>query len=287
MDGGIVTVITAGLIKELREKTGVGMAKCKQALTEASGDLEQAVVILRKAGMASAAKKEGREVKEGAIGFAENESTLALVEVNSETDFVANNEIFQDFLQAMANEVLNSKPASAEALSGQQYSGDPELTVDQYRSIIIQKVGENIQIRRSLTIEKGSNSSFGVYAHMGSKIVAVVELAGSSEEAGLARDIAMHVAAARPLYLNSEAVPESVRAQELEIARDQVKGKPEHIMGKILEGKMRAFDDEVCLTCQKYVRDDKLTIQELVDARSKETGTPLTLASYTCWRLGE
>jgi elongation factor Ts len=282
-----VSNVTAGMIKELRAKTGVGMSKCKGALQEAQGDMEQAVVILRKAGMTSAAKKEGREAKEGAIGSFQEGEALALVEVNAETDFVVNNEIFKDFVSQMAKEIASTRPESVEGFAQQKFSKDQELTIDQYRSIIIQKVGENIQLRRLAILENKANTSLGLYSHMGGKIVAIVEVSGSEDEAVLARDIAMHVAAARPQYLNPEVVPETVREGELEIAREQVKGKPEHIMDKILDGKIRAFFDDVCLVRQKYVRDDKKTIQEVVDLRAKEIGKSLTVSSFICWKVGE
>ncbi len=287
MSGGTVTQVTAGMIKELRVKTGVSMSKCKEALVEAEGDLEQAIVILRKKGMASASKKEGREAKEGSIAVCETETTIALVELNAETDFVANNEIFLSFLKEMAQLVAEKKPSSVEELLALPYPGDESVTVDQHRAIIIQKIGENIQVRRLATFERNGDSSIGVYSHMGGKIVSLVEVKGSADESELARGIAMHVAAARPQYLNPETIPASVIEQEREIAKEQVKGKPEHIMDKILDGKVRAFQDEMCLTCQKFIRDDKKTVQQVVGERSKESGKELSLTSYTCWKIGE
>jgi elongation factor Ts len=161
------------------------------------------------------------------------------------------------------------------------------LTIDQYRSIIIQKIGENIQIRRVATFEKKPNVSMGVYSHMGGKIIALVELTGSEDQTGCARNLAMHVAAARPQYLTPDSVPEDIRARELDIAREQVKDKPEHIMDKILDGKMRAFESDTCMVSQRYVRDDKRTVQEFIDSCGKESGSALSVANFVYWKVGE
>ena len=249
--------ITANMIKELRERTGVGMGKCKEALQESHGDIELAINNLRKAGMATAVKKEGRATNEGLIGSAETPSILALVEVNAETDFVVNNDMFKQFLHNIAEEAALTHPASLEAFLQQKYSKDKGLTVDEYRATIVQAIGENIQIRRLLTLQKTPKKSFGLYSHFGGKIVTVVEITGSNKEEALAKDIAMHVAAASPDYLSPEKVPAEVIHNEKEIAKNQVKGKPENIVDKIVEGKVKAFFDTACLSCQKYVRDDE------------------------------
>ena len=199
--------ITAGMIKELRDRTGVGMGKCKEALEEAHGDIELAISNLRKAGMASAVKKEGRTTNEGLIGVAEAGAVIAVVEVNAETDFVVKNDLFRQFLNNVAAEAATTNPASLEAFLNQKYSKEPSLTIDQYRATIVQAIGENIQIRRLLTIVKSPQKSVGVYSHLGGKIVTVVEITGSSTEEAIAKDIAMHVAAAAPEFLSPEKVP--------------------------------------------------------------------------------
>lgn len=279
--------VTPALIKELRERTGVGMGKCKEALEEAKGDMELAIANLRKAGMASAVKKEGRETKEGMIGVAENGKIIALVEVNAETDFVVKNDRFKQFLGNVAQEVAKTNPSSLEAFLKQPYSQDPKLTIDQYRATIVQTIGENIQIRRLKTFQKDSNSSIGVYSHLNGKIVTAVEIKGSGSEEELAKDIAMQVAAASPEYLSPEQVPQAVVDNEKEIARGQVQGKPEFIMNKIIEGKVNAFYDANCLVRQKYIKDDSVTIQELVNRKGKEIGKSLVVASFIRWAVGQ
>lgn len=279
--------ITASMIKELRERTGVGMGKCKEALEESKGDMELAIENLRKAGVASAVKKAGRETKEGQIAASESGSTLAIVEVNAETDFVVKNDRFQDFLKKIAEEVAATHPANLEAFLGQPFSKDPKMTIDQLRADMVQTIGENIQIRRLQTFKKDPQKSFGIYSHLGGKIVTVVEIAGASGEENLAKDIAMHVAAASPDYLVPAEVPAATIEQEKEIAKSQMKGKPDNIIEKILAGKIEAYYDQVCLARQKFIRDDSLSITELVEKRAKETGKELKLARFLRWNVGQ
>ena len=279
--------ITASMIKDLRERTGIGMGKCKEALEEAKGDIELAISNLRKAGMASAVKKEGRATNEGLIGVAETPAIVAVVEVNAETDFVVKNDLFRTFLENITNEVAATAPASLEAFLQQKYSRDSSLTVDQYRATIVQAIGENIQIRRILVLPKATAKSLGVYSHLGGKIVTIVELTGSDKEVSLAKDIAMHVAAASPEFLSPESVPSHVIEQEKEIAKSQLAGKPANMVDKILEGKMKAFCDANCLVCQKFIRDDSVSIADLVNNKAKSAGTPLVVASFTRWNVGQ
>jgi elongation factor Ts len=278
---------TSEMIKELRERTGVGVGKCKEALQEAKGDMELAISNLRKAGMATAVKKEGRATNEGLIGAAETASAIAVIEVNAETDFVVKNDRFKEFLENIAKEAAATKPASLEAFVQQKYSKDSSLTVDQYRATVIQAIGENIQIRRVLVLPKAANKSIGIYSHLGGKIVTVVEITGSDKQVDLAKDIAMHVAAAAPDYLAPEKVPADIISHEKEIAKSQIKGKPENIVEKIVDGKIKSFFDTVCLVCQKYIRDDSVSITELVQKRSKETGAPLTITHFLRWSVGQ
>jgi len=282
-----MTQITATMIKELRERTGIGMGKCKEALEEAKGDMELAISNLRKAGMASAVKKEGRTTNEGMIGTAENDSTIVLVEVNAETDFVVKNDRFQQFLNNIVQEAAATKPASLEAFLQQKYSKDPALTIDQYRATIVQAIGENIQIRRLAVISKTPQKSVGLYSHLGGKIVTLVEITGSGKEEAIAKDIAMHVAASAPDYLSPEKVPAEVISQEREIAKEQVKGKPDNIVEKIVDGKIKAFYDAACLVCQKYIRDDAVSIGDLVGKRAKEVGAPLQVTHFIRWNVGQ
>lgn len=283
----MTATVTPSMIKELRERTGVGMGKCKEALEEAKGDMELAIANLRKAGMASAVKKEGRATNEGMIGVAENASAVVIVEANAETDFVVKNERFKEFLDSLVAEALATKPASLEAFMEQKYSKDPSLTIDQYRAIVIQAIGENIQVRRVLVIPKVADKSIGTYSHLGGKIVTMVEITGSNKEEAIAKDIAMHVAAAAPEYLAPETVPASVLANEKDIVKSQIKGKPENMIDKIVEGKIRSFYDANCLVCQHYIRDDSLTISQFVERRSKEAGAPLKVTNFLRWNVGQ
>lgn len=282
-----MTAITPAMIKELRERTGVGMGKCKEALEEAKGDMELAIANLRKAGMASAVKKEGRETKEGMIGTAETPQTVAIVEVNAETDFVVKNDRFKEFLDNIAEEVAHTNPPSLDAFLQQKYSKEPSLTIDQYRATVVQAIGENIQIRRIMTFKKGPDVSLGVYSHLGGKIVTLVELTGYAGEEALAKDIAMHTAAAAPEYLSPEKVPQAIIDNEKDIARSQIQGKPANIIDKIVEGKVNAFYDAATLVRQKYIRDDSITITDLVNKRAKENGKPLLVTNFIRWSVGQ
>jgi elongation factor Ts len=279
--------VTAAMIKELRDRTGVGMGKCKEALEQSQGDMDLAIDNLRKAGIATAVKKEGRATNEGMITSIDNGNTIAIVEVNAETDFVVKNDLFQNFLKNIAEEIAATKPANLEAFLQQKYSKDSGLTIDQYRATVIQTIGENIQIRRLKVIPKSPDKSFGVYNHMGGKILTWVEITGSKDQEALAKDIAMHIAAAAPEFLSPEKVPSEVISHEKEIARGQVKGKPENIMDKIVEGKLNAYYDAVCLVRQKYIRDDSLSISDLVAQRGKEISKPLVVSDFLRWNVGQ
>ena len=279
--------VTATMIKEVRERTGVGMGKCKQALVEANGNIEDAISLLRKQGMASAAKKQSRQTKEGMIGAAETDGCIAIVEAGSETDFVIQNERFQQFLKNMAEEVAQSMPADLSSFLNQKYSKEPDLTIEEYRGTIVQTIGENIEIKRIHVLPKAKDHSYGIYSHLNGKILVVVEIAGSEEEEELAKNIAMHTAAASPEYVSPEQVPSEILDREREIAKEQMKGKPENIMEKIVEGKINAYYDEVCLTHQAYIRDDKQSVGQVVEARAKETGKPLKLINFIRWAVVE
>jgi elongation factor Ts len=278
--------ITPDMVKELRERTGVGMGKCKEALDQAQGDMEKAIDLLRKSGMASAVKKEGRETKEGMIATAESKDTIALVEINAETDFVVQNDRFKQFAQDVAREAAETKPSSLEEFITQKFSKDPTLTIDEYRAIVMQSLGENIRIKRIQLFPKASSSSLAIYSHMGGKIVAFVELEGGAGQEALARDIAMHIAAESPDYLDQEEVPADVKAREEEIARGQVEGKPAAIMDKIVEGKLKSFYDQVCLLRQKFVKDNAITISEHVAKEGQRLGKPLAIRRFIRWQVG-
>ncbi len=278
--------VTAEMVKELRERTGVSMSKCKEALDQSGADMEQAIDILRKAGMASAVKKEGREVNEGLIGFGESDKNIAIVEVNSETDFVAQNEKFKQFIKDICIQACESNISTVEELSNLKYSKDTSITIDQYRALTIQSLGENIQIRRLMIIPKKSDLSVGLYSHMGGKIVAAALISGAAGHEAIAREIAMHIAAESPDYLQPSEVPVEVKAREEEIAKAQIQGKPANMVDKIVEGKIKAFYDQVCLVCQKFIKDSTLTVAAVVEAEAKRSGKPLSLQSFIRWKVG-
>ncbi len=278
--------VTPDMVKELRERTGVGMGKCKEALDQAHGDMDKAIDLLRKSGMASAVKKEGRETKEGVIVSAESKDTVALVEINAETDFVVQNDRFKQFARDIAEEAAHTKPASLEAFLEQKFSKDPSLTIDQYRATLVQSLGEHLKIRRLQLFPKSSSSSLAIYSHMGGKIVTLVEMDGGAGQEALARDIAMHIAAESPDYLRADEIPADVKAREEEIARSQVAGKPAAIMDKIVENKLKAFYEQVCLLSQKFVKDNSITITELVAKEGQRLGKPLAIRRFIRWNVG-
>lgn len=278
--------VTPDMVKELRERTGVGMGKCKEALDQAGGDMDKAIEVLRKAGMASAVKKEGRETNEGLISAAEGKDAVALVEVNAETDFVTQNEKFKQFLRDIAQDAADSKTHSLDALMKHPYSKDKSVSIDQYRALVIQSLGENIQVKRIMLIPKSHEVSVGIYSHMGGKIVTAVVLSGGAGQEALARDIAMHVAAESPEYLRPEEVPAEVRAKEEDIARSQVKGKPDEIVHKIVQGKYKAFCDDVCLVCQKFVKDNTTTVGGLLESEGKRLNKHIAISAYYRWKVG-
>ena len=262
--------ITAGLVKELRERSGAGMMECKKALTENGGDIEAAMEFLRKTGLAKADKKAGRVAAEGRVVAAVNGSKAVLVEVNSETDFVAKDENFIAFADAVAKAALNSGASDVEALKSAKLDNG---TVEEARAALIAKVGENVQVRRMVRIDSGNH--IASYIH-GGRIGVLVEVKGGSDE--LARGLAMHVAAMNPPYLNAAQVPAEIVAKEKEIAMAQVsdkdKGKPAEILEKIISGKVNKVVSEMCLTGQAYVLDTNSTVEA---ALKKEGATAVSM----------
>lgn len=279
--------ITADMIKELRERTGVGMGKCKEALVLAEGDMEKAIDVLRKAGMAAAVKKEGRETKEGLILAAEDKHHVILAEANAETDFVVQNDRFKHFLHDCVKQALETRPKSLAEFVQQPYYKDKSITIDQYRNLVIQALGENIQLRRIELLPKHSNSSFGIYSHMGGKLVVVVEIQGAADQEGIAKEIAMHAAAENPDYVKPEEIPPTVLAREEEIARSQIQGKPANIADKIVAGKIKAYTDQVCLIHQKYIKDTSVTVQQFLEVCAKKIGKPLSIKCFWRWKVGQ
>lgn len=273
----MTTEISAKTIAELRKRTGVGIDKCKKALEEAGGDIEAAIEHLRKTGLASAVKKADRETKEGKIEFFETPEAVACVTINSETDFVAKNEEFLSFAKEVAKVAAEKKLASLEALL--QAPADTAPTVEDLRIAMVQKIGENIQIKKVDLFLKTPTLSIGVYSH-GGKVVTVVQIEGSPNVQDLAKDVAMHVAAAMPEYLLPENVPQELIEKETDVAAAQIAGKPDHVKEKILEGKIAAFCNAICLVKQQFIKDDSLSIEALLEKHSKEAGSPLKIVAF-------
>lgn len=276
--------ITSEMIKNLRERTGVGMAKCKQALEAAGGDMEKAIDILRKEGAASAVKKSTRETNEGIIGSSYDTSKIALFEVNAETDFVVKNEKFSHFVSILLEEALKLDPHSLPEFMARTSLGGK--TNEELRIELIQAIGENIQVKRMKMVHKRAHCSYAVYRHLGGKIVTVVELEGSDQCDAVARDVAMHVAAESPEYLTADQIPQDVIAREKEIASTQLKNKPAEMVEKILTGKIKAFADSVCLVGQKFIKDNSVSVAQYVEAEGKKVGARLYVSSFLRWEVG-
>jgi len=285
-----VAKISASMVSELRAKTGAGMMDCKKALSEVDGDIDQAVDVLRKKGLSAAAKKAGRAAAEGLIVSVGAGTCAVLVEVNAETDFVAKNDGFVKFAQGVAETVLKDAPADMEALLSCPFPGT-DRTVAEEQTHQIATIGENINIRRFSRFEVPAGQVVS-YVH-GVKIGVLVELAtekGDDDKvAALGRNLAMHVAAANPQYLNREAVPAEVVEKEKEIMRAKAKdsGKPDNIIEKIILGQINKFFAEICLLEQAYVIDPDLKIGKVVEALAKELGSQISLSRYERFQLGE
>ena len=254
--------VKPAMVKELRERTGAGMMDCKNALVQASGDLDSAAELLRKQGQAKADKKASRVAAEGRVVLKSDERAgrYALVEVNSETDFVAKDDNFRGFAERVAGLVLDKRPATVEALMGLSADG---RTLEEGRLELVTKVGENINVRRFEVVE--SKANVGTYVH-GTRIGVLVELEGGTPE--LARDMAMQVASLAPRYLSSDDVPKDVLAKEREIivAQTAEEKKPPEILAKMVDGKLRKFVDEITLTGQVFVKDDKKRVRDVLAA---------------------
>ena len=237
--------------------------------------------------MTAGVKKEGRETKEGLIVTAEDKHSLVIAEANVETDFVAQNDRFKHFLHDVVKQALEVKPKSLADLMQQPYYKDRSITIDQYRNLVIQSLGENIQLRRLEIIHKHANRSYGIYSHMGGKLVVIVEIEGAADQEGIAKEIAMHTAAENPDYLKPEEIPPHVMAREEEIARATVQGKPANVIEKIVAGKLKAYTDQACLIHQKYVKDNTLTVQQFLEQAAKKLGKTLSIHCFWRWKVGQ
>ncbi|MBM6602797.1 translation elongation factor Ts [Pediococcus acidilactici] len=270
--------ISAKQVKELRDKIGVGMMDAKKALVASDGDMDKAVDFLREKGIAKAAKKSDRVAAEGLADVEMHDNTAAIVEVNSETDFVASNDRFIDLVKEIASQVALEKPASVEdALKLKS----PKGTLNDEIIEATQVIGEKISLRRFATLEKSENEHFGAYLHMGGKIAALVLLEGADEET--AKDVAMHVAAINPKYVNRDEVPSDVLDHEREVLTKEAEGegKPANIIEKMVEGRLNKFLAEVSLDDQEFVKDPDQTVAKYVASKGGK------VKSFIRYEVGE
>lgn len=258
--------ITAAQVKELRERTGAGMMECKKALVEADGDIEVAIENMRKSGQAKAAKKAGRTAAEGVIviNTSPDSKSAAIVEVNCETDFVAKDENFRSFAEAVAERVLNSDVSDVDALLAMPLHEGEDTTIEEARQALVAKIGENMNVRRFERIT--TDGVLASYQH-GVRIGVLVDMEG---DAGLGRDIAMHVAASSPVCVDEASVPADTLAKEREIVETQAKesGKPDNIVAKMVEGRMRKYLSEITLLGQPFVKDPDMAVAKLLEANN-------------------
>jgi elongation factor Ts len=271
--------ITASLVKELRERTGAGMMECKKALEETNGDIEVAIENMRKSGQAKAAKKAGRIAADGVIKVAisADGKSAAMVEVNCETDFVAKDENFQSFADAIANRALNSGVADVEALVALPLHEGEATTIEEARQALISKIGENMTVRRMMRFS--TSGVLSSYLH-GNRIGVVVD---TDQNADLGRDVAMHVAAVNPVCIDESGVPAELLEKERDIVVTQAQesGKPADIIEKMVEGRMRKYLAEITLVGQAFVKDPDTTVGKLLSSNG------VTLNSFNRFEVGE
>ena len=250
--------ITADSVKQLRERTGAGMMECKKALVETKGDLDAAAELMRKSGLAKADKKAARVAAEGTVAAERSGNSAALVEVNCETDFVARSDEFQAFARELAKTALANSPGTLDALLA---ASNAAGSFEDQRRALIAKIGENISVRRFVKVS--APGALGTYVH-GSRIGSLVAIEGGDE--ALARDLAMHVAAVKPAYIDASEVPAAVLDKEREILTEQTKGekKPPDIIAKMVEGRLRKYLAEITLMGQPFVKDPDTTVEKLV-----------------------
>ncbi|MDP6258096.1 MAG: translation elongation factor Ts [Rhodospirillales bacterium] len=285
--------ITAALVKSLREKTGAGMMDCKKALTENGGHMEASVVWLRSQGLAAAAKKAGRAASEGLVGIASNGTKGAVVELNVETDFVARNESFQDFVESLVQIAL-AGDGDVEALKAADHPAGENVT--EQLTQLISTIGENMDLRRSAVLEV-ENGVVSTYVHNAMKpglgkigvLVALESTADAAVMGALGKQIAMHVAASSPLALTRDDVDADDLERERNILIEQARdsGKPEEIIEKIVEGRLRKYYEEICLLEQTYVINTDNNVEKAVEVAAKEIGAPVSIKGFVRFALGE
>lgn len=286
--------ITAALVKELRESTGAGMMDCKKALSETDGDLEQAIDWLRTKGLSAAAKKAGRTASEGLVGVHVDGNAGAMVEVNAETDFVGRNEMFQAFVLAVAKVAMETGGDLGE-IKAAAYPGE-DRTVEEQLTHLIATIGENMSLRRAsvLSVDDGSLSA---YIHNQTapglgKIGVLVALDSSGDAGALAatgKQLAMHIAASGPVSVSRDDLDSEMVERERNVLSEQAResGKPEEIIEKMVEGRIRKYYEEVCLLDQTYAIDGETKVSAVLEAASKDAGAPVSVAGFATFKLGE
>ena len=271
--------VTAKMVKELRDMTGVGMMDAKKALVKVEGDMEKAVDFLRENGMAKAAKKNDRIAAEGLANVATVGNVAAIVEVNSETDFVSKNEMFQDLVKDIATKVAENKPATMEeAMAIKTEKGTIESDLIEATTVI----GEKISFRRFEVVENADNAAFGAYLHMGGRIAVLTVIDGTTDEE-VAKDVAMHIAAINPRYVNESQIPQEELEHEKAVLTEQAlnEGKPANIVEKMVVGRLQKFKAEIALVDQPFVKDPDMTVEKFVASKGGE------VKSFVRFEVGE
>lgn len=290
--------ITAAMVKELREMTGVGMMDCKKALAETDGDMEKAVELLREKGLAASAKKAGRIASEGMVEIylSEDGKVGAIVEVNSETDFVAKNQVFRDYVAEVAKQASETAAADMDAFFAEKWAADPQYTVKEALSQQVAVIGENLNIRRFEKYEKAQPGKLVSYVHGGGRIGVLIELACEKEcdeLVEMGKNIAMQIAALNPKFISEKDVPADFIAKETEILTAQAKNdpknanKPDNIIEKMIVGRLKKEMKEFCLVDQPYVKDGDITVQKYIDSVAKEIGAAIQITRYVRYETGE
>lgn len=272
--------VTAQMVKELREKTGAGMMDCKKALTESNGDMEKAIDYLREKGIAKAAKKSDRIAAEGLAVIETQGNEAVILEVNSETDFVAKNEGFLNLTKELSSHLLKNKPATVEEALEQKM--DNGSSVSEHINSAIAKIGEKITLRRFTVATKTDSDSFGAYLHMGGRIGVLTVVEGTTDES-VAKDVAMHIAAVNPKYVDRSAVTEEEIQREREVLTQQAlnEGKPENIVAKMVEGRLGKFFEDICLLDQSFVKDPDQKVRKFVESKGA------SVKSFVRYEVGE
>ncbi len=290
--------ITASMVKELRELTGVGMLDCKKALAETDGDMEKAVEYLREKGLAASEKKAGRIASEGVcLSYLNDDKSVGVVvEVNSETDFVAKNPVFREYVLQVAEHIANSQAADVEALLAEAWKFDTSMTVAEALSSKVAVIGENLKIRRFEKYAKEGNGTIVSYIHGGGRIGVMIEIACDNvtdavEEMG--KNVAMQIAALNPQFICVDDVPAEFVAKEKEILTQQAMNdpknasKPANIIEKMIDGRLNKEMKEICLIEQPYVKDGDLTVKKYIESVAKEVGAPITIKRMVRFETGE